>query len=171
MPDSFLPKQLKDSLVSRENFDAIFQGAEGKKIKDAVLNQLINPIIIDGKSASSPEALVNMAEITNQVTKLLINSPHFGEKIIASQVQGSLDNIGAVKGFFVKVFYGGPNALNWQKVRQTPEGQIAENYIKENIMTPKFKMITVSPKESEKRNKEAERLVSVAVKKYKEPKK
>jgi hypothetical protein len=170
IPDSFLPKALKDSLISKENFDAIFNSTEGKKIKEAVLNQLINPIIVDGKSGSSPEAVASTADITNQVTRLLINSPYFGEKIIASQVQGSLDNMNALKGLFVKIVYGS-NALDWQKVRMTPEGQIAENYIKENIMTPKFKMITVTAEDTKKYNDEAERLVSMAVKKYKEPKK
>ena len=112
-----------------------------------------------------------MANVTNQVTHLLINSPHFGEKIITSQIQGSLDNISAFKGLFVKVFFGGKNALDWQYVRQTPKGQIAENYIKENIMTPKFKNTTLSAEEAKKRNAEAERLVGVAVKSYREPKK
>ncbi len=170
IPDSFLPKDLKASLISKENFDAIFNGPEGQKIKESVLRDLINPIIIDGKSGSSPEMVAKVAQVTNQVTQLLVNSPHFGEKIIASQVQGSIDNLNVFKGIFVRVFYGGSNALDWQKVRTTPEGQLAENYIKENIMTPKFKTIKLSEKETKARNDEAERLVSLAVKKYRDPK-
>jgi hypothetical protein len=169
IPDSLIPKQLKASLISKDNFDAIFLGPDAKRIQEAVLNDLINPIIIDGKSGSSPELIARVTDITKQVTHLLINSPYFGEKIIASQVQGSLDNIGAIKGLFVKIFYGGSNALVWEKIRQTPEGQIAENYIKENIMTPKFNMTTVSTIEINKRNEEAERLVGIAVKQYREP--
>ena len=170
MSDKDLPKHLKEALLAKENFDAIFQGAEGKKIKDEILHQLINPLFVEGKNDSSPEVSSKIADVSDKVTHLLINSPHFGEKIIASQVQGSLDNISAIKGLFVKVFYGG-NALNWQHVRQTSAGQNAENYIKENIMTPKFKNITLSASEIKKRNDEAERLVGLAVKSYKEPKK
>jgi hypothetical protein len=171
MSESDLPKNLREALLTKENFDVIFQGADGKKLKDSILNTLINPLFVEGKKSSSQDLATSVADITNQVTHLLVNSPHFGEKIIASQVQGSIDNISAIKGFFVKVFYGGKNALNWQHVRLTNKGQVAEDYIKENIMMPKFKNIPLSTAEIKKRNDEAERLVGIAVKSYREPKK
>ena len=168
-PDSEMPKALKEALTSKDNFDAIFSSPEGSKVKEAVLHQLINPLVIDGKSSSSPEIVAGTAAVTQQVTQLLVNSPKFGEKIIATQVQGSLDSTGWLSKTYVKVFLGGSDSFKWDKVRQTPSGKIAEDYIKQNIMTPKFNHITLSAEETKKINDEAERLVAEAVKGYKEP--
>ena len=161
-----LPSDLKNMLTSKENFDLIFSSPEGKEIKDLLMDKIIKPILINQTDLHSPEITASTTTIQEKVTKILINAPSFGSLLIKSNVQKKLDQTKGLVRFFAKAIYG-RNALNWDKVRETPEGIEAEEYIRNHILIPKFNSQTQSAKEAAKINVEAEALVKKAIKKYK----
>jgi len=158
-----LPKSIRDQLITKGNLDEIFNSAEGKAIKDFVHDNILSLVLIHGMDMSSPLVEKNTEEVNNRVIKMLVASPKFGDVMIKSSIQTSIDNMGGFTKFFAKVLYGS-QSLNWDNVRQTPAGLKAEEYIRENILLPKFKGNVLSKEQEEALNKEAEKLVTEAVK-------
>lgn len=165
-----LPKSVRDQLISRENFDTIFNSAEGKNIKDYVLENMLKPILLKGDSLTSPTMADSFTQVNGKVVKLLVGSPHFGDIIIKSGVQQQIDSMGGLSHFIAKIAYGS-DSLNWDKVRETDAGKKAEEYIRQNVLLPKFSATTISPEEEKSVSIEAQNLVKTAVKKYTESKK
>lgn len=160
-----VPKELRNILLKKENFEEIFNSPEGSRVKDAVMEKLLKPALIDGANMSGEPFKTNMNGIKDNVVKLLINAPSFGEQAIKMSVQSKINDMGRVTKFFAKSIYGG-DALKWEKVRLTPEGKAAEAYIKSSVLEPKFKGQTQSPAEVKKAMDTATELVTRAVKKY-----
>jgi hypothetical protein len=96
----------------------------------------------------------------------MVNSSSFGEKIILLDLQKRIDNYGGFKKIAAKVLYG-KKALDWSMVRTTPAGRNAEDFIKKNILAPKFRSESLTPAQSTELNKQAEILVTNAIKTYK----
>jgi hypothetical protein len=165
MSEAELPKDLRAALLNKENFDKIFASDEGKAIKDMVMDKILKPVLMDQVSMKSPLMVAGMDSVKDRVVKLLVNSPHFGEQIIKTSVQNKINDMGGFTRFVAKALYGS-NSLNWDKVRTSPNGKIAEAYIRDNILLPKFKGQILSKAEETKYNDEAEKLVKAAVKKY-----
>lgn len=165
IPEKDVPKDLRNILLKKENFEEIFNTPEGAKIKDVVMEKLLKPALIDGANMSAEPFKSNMNGIKDNVVKLLINAPSFGEQAIKMSVQNQINDMGGVTKFFAKTLYGG-DALQWEKVRRTPAGMEAEAYIKESVLTPKFKGEVQTEAETKKTMAEAEKLVKKAVKSY-----
>lgn len=161
-----LPKELRMALLSKENFDKIFSGAEGKAIKDIAMEKILKPVLMDQLSLDSPLIAGGKEVIKDRVIKLLVSSPYLGEQIIKINVQNKInEKISGATRFWAKLIYG-RNTLNWDKVRTSPDGKIAEDYIMTHILLPKFQGLTLSKQEVEKQYAEAEKLVTIAAKKY-----
>ncbi len=160
-----LPKNIKDMLVTKDNFDQIFNTPEGAAIKDYVHNAILKPLLIEGADFNSPRVKNSIEQVNNKVVRMLVDSPKFGDTIVKTGIQMQINEMGGFSRFMAKIFYGSDN-LNWEKVRTSEAGKKAEQYIKENVLLPKFEGRTLTPKEIEKINEEAERLVKEAVKKY-----
>lgn len=160
-----LPNELRAALINKNNFDKIFANSEGKAVKDLAMEKILKPLLMDQEKLKSPKIVAGMEILTNKVVRLLANSPYFGEQIIKTNVQNKINNLGGIYRFMAKILYGN-NSLNWDKVRITPEGMEAENYIKENILIPKFKGITLSEAEKKIYDNKAQELVTKAVKQY-----
>jgi hypothetical protein len=160
-----VPTDLRNILLKKENFEEIFNLPEGAKIKDAVMQKLLKPALIEGTNMSGEPFKSNMNGIKDNVVKLLINAPSFGEQAIKMSIQKQISDMSGVTKFFAKTLYGG-DSLQWEKVRLTPEGKIAEAYIKSSVLEPKFKGETQSATETKKAMETAEELVKRAVKKY-----
>lgn len=165
LSENDLPKELRDMLVTKENFDAIFDTPEGKSIRDFVHETILKPALIDGADMSGPAVKTNLEQVNNKVVKMLIMSPRFGDQIVKSGIQKQIDNMGFLTKTFAKVLYGKDN-LVWEKVRMSDAGKAAEAYIKENVLLPKFSGKPMSPEEEKRVNAEAEKLVTEAVKKF-----
>ncbi|MFA6238334.1 MAG: hypothetical protein WC635_13455 [Bacteriovorax sp.] len=165
MPESELPKALRTALLSKENFDKIFATEEGKAIKDMVMEKILKPVLMDQADLNSPLMSAGMDSIKDRVTKMLVFSPNFGDQIIKTSVQGKINDMGGISKFFAKVIYG-KGSLDWEKVRLTSKGKEAEEFIRENILLPKFKGQAISAEQEKKDNEESERLVTAAVKSY-----
>lgn len=165
MPESDLPSELSSSLLSKENFDKIFASAEGKAIKDMVMDKILKPVLMEQASLKSPLMEAGMDSVKDRVVKMLVYSPNFGEEIIKTSVQNKINDMGGFTRFFAKAIYG-KDALVWEKVRMTEKGKQAEEYIRANVLLPKFNGES-KPADQEKRiNEEAEKLVTAAVKSY-----
>jgi hypothetical protein len=160
-----LPRKVRDQLITKENFDDIFNTPEGKAIKDYVHNTILKPMLIDGADMKSPAVNESLEQVNNKVVKMLVASPKFGDVIVKSGVQQQIDDMNGFTKFFAKVLYG-KDSLNWEKVRLSENGIKAEAYIKEHILMPKFAGTVVSPEDEKRYSAEAEKLVSEAVKKY-----
>lgn len=165
IPESELPKDLRMSLLSKENFDKIFSDNEGKSIVKTVMDKILKPVLMEQADLKSPQMTAGMNSTKDRVTKLLVNSPYFGEQIVKTSIQDKINNKDGFTLFFAKVLYG-KNSIVWEKVRTTPDGKIAESYIKDNILLPKFSGKSLSPKEEKIYNGEAEKLVKRAMEKY-----
>lgn len=160
-----VPMDLRDVLLQKANFEEIFNTAEGSRVKDAVMEKILKPALIDGVDMSSAPFKANMDAIKDNVVKLLIDAPSFGEKAIKMGIQNQINEMGGVTKFFAKVLYGS-ESLDWEKVRLTEDGKKAEAYIKEKVLEPKFKGTVQTDEEKKKAMKEAEKLVTKAVKNY-----
>jgi hypothetical protein len=165
LSDNDLPKELREMLITKENFDTIFDSADGKSIRDFVHENILKPALIDGADMNNPVLKTNLEQVNNKVVKMLIMSPRFGDQIVKSGIQKQIDNMSFLTKTFAKVLYGKDN-LVWEKVRTSEAGQAAEAFIKEKVLMPKFTGTMLSPEEEKKMNDEAERLVTEAVKKY-----
>ena len=160
-----VPMELRDVLLKKENFEEIFNTPEGSRIKDTVMEKILKPALVDGADMSGPGFKANMDAIKDNVVKLLIDAPSFGEKAIKMSIQNQINEMGGVTKFFAKTLYGG-DALLWEKVRLTEDGKKAEAYIKQYVLEPKFKGTVQTDEEKKKAMKEAEKLVTKAVKNY-----
>lgn len=165
LSENDLPKEIREMLITKENFDAIFNTPDGKNIRDFVHENILKPALIDGADMNSPILKTNLEQVNNKVVKMLIMSPRFGDQIVKAGIQKQIDNMGFLTKTFAKVLYGKDN-LVWEKVRTSEAGLAAEAYIKEKVLLPKFNGTIMSPEEEKKVNAEAERLVTEAVKKY-----
>lgn len=165
IPTKDVPQELKDILVKKENFEEMFNSPDGMRIKDTILNKVIKPALIDNQDMGTPASKASLEAIKDNVIKLLINAPSFGEQAIKIGIQNQINGMNGVVKFFAKTLYGA-NALQWEKVRQTEDGKKAEAFIKEYVLTPKFKGTIQTPAEQKKINDEAEKLVTKAVKSY-----
>jgi len=166
-PDSEVPRELKDSLLSKANFDTIFATPEGQQIKDVVMEKMLKPMLMEQASMESPLIKAGMDVVQGKVTRLLVYSPNFGDLLIKNSIQGKINNKSGFTKFMAKMVYGS-NSMNWEKVRLTPNGKIAEDYIREKYLMAKFSGTPLSRNEEDKIMKEAEKLVESAVKKYEE---
>lgn len=158
-----ISEELKNSLTRKENFEQIFNSADGVKIKDTIFKDIIKPVLLNNKSISSPDMSAKIESIKNDVIKTLINAPTFGQELVRSNIQGQINQISGLKKFFAKTFYG-KSSLDWDKLRNTPHGKAAEEFINEKILVPKFKGVEISPQEMAKITKQAEAMVTEAVK-------
>lgn len=165
VPEKDVPKDLRDILLKKENFEEIFNSPEGAKVKDMVMEKLLRPALVDGADMKAEPFKSNMNGIKDNVVKLLINAPSFGEQAIKVSIQNQINDMSGVTKFFAKTLYGG-EALQWDKVRLTKDGKAAEEYIKASVLTPKFKGETQSAAETKKAMATAEELVKRAVKNY-----
>jgi len=165
IPDTEMPKELRALILSKENFDKIFSTEEGQAIKDLVMDKILKPVLLEQTSFSSPNIVAGMDAIKARVTKLLVYSPDFGDQIIKTNIQTKINNMGGFTKTIAKLIYG-PNSINWEKVRTTKAGKEAEEYIRDNFLTPKFKGEVISAAEEKKIMAESEKLVKEAVKNY-----
>lgn len=160
-----IPKEVRDILLSKNNFEKIFNSPDGSKIKEQIMSDVLRPGLLEGKDLASPEMTAKMDQIKSNVVEVLINAPSFGEEIIKKGIQVQINQLGGVTKFFAKTLYG-DSSLDWEKVRQTPNGKKAEEYIKEKVIIPKFKGQTISEEEMKKITAEAKALVTKGVKGY-----
>jgi hypothetical protein len=164
LAESDLPKSIRDQLLTKDNFDALFSSEEGKKVKVFVKDNILKPMVANSKESSqSFDEAYN--EINNQVVKMLISSPRFGDIIVKSGIQSQINQLGGFTKFLAKSFYG-KDSLVWDKVRDSEYGRKAEDYIREHIIKPKFEGKTLSQEEEKLQTAIAEKLVKEAVKKY-----
>ncbi|MBY0414475.1 MAG: hypothetical protein K2Q18_09930, partial [Bdellovibrionales bacterium] len=129
------------------------------------MNKLLRPVLIENKDMQDVAFKTNMENIKEQVVKLLLYSPKFGDQVIKLGVQHQMDSMNGITKFFAKALYGG-DSLQWEKVRMTKDGKKAEEFIRDNVLLPKFKGIEQTTAEKKKINAEAEKLVKKAVKSY-----
>lgn len=166
MKEDELPKEVRDIILEKETFDKMFASPEGQAIKDMVMNKILKPVLLEQADMKSPLMVEGMGVVKDKVVKLMVNSPHFGQKIMTSSIQHKIDKMNVFKKFFAKLIYGN-NAFNWELVRTTPDGVAAEEFIREKILMPKFSGQQNSKDEEKRINEQAESLVTKAVQSYK----
>ena len=163
IPESEHLGDLEQSLLSKENFDKIFETEDGKTIKEMVMDRILKPLLMDNISRKSPIIDAAMNSVKMRVVKVLVYSPSFGEEIIKKGIQDKINDTDGFTRFFAKAIYG-KGSLDWDKVRTTSKGLHAEKFIRENIILPKFNGKILASNTVQKNNAEAEKLVSDAIK-------
>ena len=160
-----IPSDLRQILLKKEVYEDIFSSTEGQRLKEFAMEKILRPVLVDKIDLGSPALKISITSIKENVTKILINAPSFGEAILKNGLQKQINSMPGITKFFAKTLYG-QDSLVWDKVRLSPDGIKAESYIKENVLLPKFSGKKLTKEENDKINKEAEDLVKKAVKNY-----
>lgn len=142
--DRIDPKTMS-KLLDPKNFDRIFT----KDVLDNLQakDKLLKPLLVEGKNPNDPEVKKAKAELKKKIAETLVKSDDFGSMVASATIQKKINQQDEMTKFFARAFYG-DNALDWKRVRNTPRGQQAEEYIKNQIVLP---MMTNSLPESERR--------------------
>ncbi|MCM2276580.1 MAG: hypothetical protein NDJ89_00710 [Oligoflexia bacterium] len=164
-PGDRLAEDVRSRLLEPANFERIFAGEAGGGLSRKILDGIVRPAVLEGKSMSDPAVAQALAEVRQSVAEALIESPHFGTVLIASGVQKELDTMNGVTRTVARMLYG-REALKWSEVRRTTDGQEAERYIREMILRPKALGLQLSESEEKKRLEGAKGRVTKAVKSY-----
>lgn len=165
IPDSELPQAVKDKIASKENLNSIFAGETAQAIRDIVATNILRPVLVNGESMTGEKVAPAIEDVTKKVTEALATSDRFGKEIIQASVQNQINNMSSVKTFFGKLLYG-KDSFRWSNVRNSSKGQIAENFIATSILLPRLRGDNLSAQELERINRQAEELVTDAVKNY-----
>ena len=165
MSDKDVPADLRAVLLNKQSFEEIFNTPEGNRIKDAVMEKILKPTLLYNADLGGVAYKANMDAIKDNVIRLLVNAPSFGEKAISMTVQGKMNEMGGFTKFVVKTFIGSKDSLDWEKVRRSPAGIEAEAYIKEQVLIPMFRGDT-NPEREKEAMKKAEDMVTKAVTSY-----
>jgi hypothetical protein len=160
-----LPAKWRDLLLQKQNFEDIFNTAEGKNITKYVMEKVLRPVLFNEVDTNSENIKSNIQIVKDKVVNVLVNSSSFGEKIILIDLQKRIDSYGGIKKIAAKVLYG-KKALDWSMVRTTPAGKNAEDFIKKNILAPKFRSEIQTPVQVAELNKQSRILVTNAIKAY-----
>ncbi len=168
--DKDVPLNLKDELTRRETINAIFDSEFGRKMRENIMNSVVKPALIEGKDLNGTELTRAQDNIKNEIIGELVNSPRFGTKLVDYSIEKQLKETGWFTKLIGKALYSG-DAFVWGNLKTTSSGQIAEKYIKDNILIPKFKGQKLSEKEEKQIMEKAEELVTQAVKRYSDEKK
>ena len=166
MSEKDVPPDLRAVLLNKKSFEEIFNTPEGSRIKDAVMEKILKPTLLENADLKGVAYKANMDIIKDKVIKLLVNAPSFGEKAISMTVQSKMNEMNGFTKFIVKNFIGSKDSLDWEKVRRSPAGIEAETYIKEQVLIPKFRGDAVTSEQEKQSMKQAEDLVTAAVKAY-----
>lgn len=94
-----------------------------------VMNQLLRPALVDGADMKGVAFKGSMTKVKDDVVKLLVNAPSFGEQAVKVSIQNQINDMSGVTKFFAKSFYG-DDSLDWEKVRRTPAGIEAKPILK-----------------------------------------
>lgn len=165
IPEKDVSKDIRNVLLKKENYEEIFNTAEGSRIKDLVMEKLLKPALLEGADMKGVAFKTNMDVIKDNVVRLLVEAPSFGQQALKIGIQEKINEMSGFTKFFAKALYGG-DALKWEKVRETAEGKKAETFIREYYLIPKFKGTPQTAEEQKKILEEAEKLVTKAVKSY-----
>lgn len=167
--DKDVPLHLKDELTKRETINAIFDSEFGKRMRDKIMSEVVMPALTQGKELTGPELSKAQEAIKSDIIVELVNSPRFGTKLVDYSIEKQLKETGWFTKLIGKALYSG-DAFVWSNLKTTHSGQAAEKYIKEKILIPKFKGQKISTKDEQQIMKQAEELVTQAVKRYSDEK-
>ena len=162
-PQDRLPPLLFDQLVARKNIASIFSGATMDRIRPIIAKQLIEPMLVQGKSMKSPELEAANHLLKVKAVEELVNAPTFGDLIVRNAIQSSIQK--TINGLEIKKRIVATIILDsdWEKYRHSNKGIEAETYIKQNLMMPEFSGEEVPPQEKANRKAKAEKLVFAAL--------
>jgi hypothetical protein len=159
-----LPPAVERKLLESATFDKVFAGAAMERLRPLLAKTILEPLLVDGKSLSSPELQAAQNVLKKDVGENLLKHPEFGQLLLDSFVQQGIDQTGGVEKFFGKLWYG-RKAFQWSHVKTTTHGIAAETYIRDQILRPKFMGEQLSEQEFKRRLDRANELVRTAVKK------
>lgn len=168
--DREIPLHLKDELTRRETINAIFDSEFGRRMREKVMEKIVKPALVEGKDLTGPELTAAQDEMKGEIITELVNSPRFGTKLVDYSIDKQLKETGWFTKLIGKAMYSS-DAFVWSNLKTTPSGLAAEQYIKENILLPKFKGQKLAIKDEQKIMEKAEELVTQAVKRYSDEKK
>jgi len=120
---------------------------------------------MDHAKMDSPLMSSGLDMVKDQITKMLVTSPYFGDQIIKTNIQNQINQMNGITHFFAKILYG-KKSLEWDRVRLTSQGKEAEEYIRDHLLMPIFKGNKLSPNDEKEVNKKSEDLVKKAIKNF-----
>jgi hypothetical protein len=153
---------VRSQLLSKANLDRILSPAALAGLRPVVAEKILKPMLLNGQSLNSPQLQAAKNQLKQELAGLLLRSPYFGGAIVKDGVQRQLSQQDGLTTFFANLLYGS-NALDWNRVRQSPKGQIAEAFIRDQILKPRFLGTQLSPAEDASRRKQAEDLIKSAI--------
>lgn len=162
-PEDRLPPALARVLLDRATIDKALTPEIMENLRPLISEKILKPLLLEGRSLKDPAQNAAVAMLSQKVASALLESPEFGQRLVAGAVQQQIDaqTSGTVsRWFFNSVGY----SYDWNALRLTERGRAAEAYVKENVIRPRVMGESISREEMRRRNAEASRLVTEAVK-------
>lgn len=156
-------RRVLNQILHTNNFNKIFTPSVMAKIRPAFIQNVLKPVLLQGKSMNSREVAAATSKLKNQVSLILAQSPHFGRMIANASVQKQLNQLDGMTRFFAHMMYG-ERALNWDRVPDSPAKRKAQSYIQNELIYPKIAGKRLSRAEEARRHRIAQDLVTEAIK-------
>lgn len=156
-----LARDVESRLLAQGTYDRVFSAPEGAIIRDRIVEGVIKPVLLEGKSMKHPAVLAAAAGARRDIGTLLTDSDDFGTILISASVQRKMDDLDVASRFFARLLYG-KESLDWSRVRSTEKGKAAELYIRQSILRPKLTGEELSPEEQARRLQVAKTKVTEA---------
>lgn len=155
-----LSPQLRNLLMDPATLDAALPEEVMAKLRPFMLDHLLKPLLIEGKTLIDPGLKASMQQLEKQVSMILLDSRAFGDRLVAGAVQQQIDTeTSGITGWFGSWMY----SYDWNQLRETPNGRVAEAYVKDNIVRPIVTGQQQSPEEIRAHRARAAALVKRAV--------
>lgn len=161
--DEKFSAEVRAKLLQKGVYEELFRGPAGQQMQQAAVEQIVKPVLIEGKSLAEPALVQAKNNLRARVAHRLADMPAFGDVLIQVSIQRQMDDLGAATRLFARVLYGS-DSLKWAKVRMTPKGREAETYIRDQILKPKMVEGSLSKEEEARRMEVAKEMVTKAVK-------
>lgn len=156
-----LSAELQNTLMDPATLDAALPEAVLAQLRPFMADNLLKPLLIDGKTLNDPQLKAKMKELEQKVALVLLDSQAFGDRLVAGAVQQQINTeTSGVTGWFGSWIY----SYDWNQLRETPDGRVAEAYVRDNIVKPIVTGQRLPPEEIRAHRTQAAALVKRAVK-------
>jgi len=154
-----LPEEVKNILTNKALLEKSIGPKEMARIKPILVEKILTPLLLEGKSIKSKEPSMAATVIEREVADILLNSPAFGDLLVNKAIQTNIDAERGLSDWVFENVFG--YSYDWSKIKNA---SAARDYVRQNIIGPRIRGENISDSEMKKRKKKAKSLVIEAMK-------
>lgn len=142
-----LPHAVSRELSDKSTIDRIFTRDALAEFRRVISRDVLAGLLTGQMTLESPALQNALAELKLRAARMLVNSDHFGGRIVRMRLNKAVGSYG----------------YDWNRFRSTPQGKATERYIKTSLVLPKFLGEELSRSDIEHRTNEAKEMTKAAV--------